>query len=207
MKDEKKNITLEEASKTLNQSELERMVREQQRVLARLPRAVVVDGRKYKVRQVGQRVRTKIDNLALTAYFLQQESQREMTLRKARKINTKLRNTHAKVASYYLLGNWALFVPFLWAIRWRLMTLRNSETVCRINDAGAADPDTGFYFANWDIIKGILALSTRSVGEGIMQFNEREASAESMVKEDATKKKEEDNKSAHSSKRQRTTKK
>lgn len=204
---EQKDLSIDEASAKLSQEDIERMMREQQRVMTALPKTIVVGGKKYRVRQVSQKVRTKIDNLALEAYFLQQESQKEVTLRRAKRINTKLRNTHAKVASYYLLGNWALFVPFLWAIRWRWMALRNSEVVFRINDAGASDPDTGFYFANWEIIKGILALSTRSVGEGIMQFNERKESAESMVKEDATKKKEEDSKSGVSSKKARTTKK
>lgn len=183
------------------------MLRAQQHILDRLPRVIVVGGRKYNVKQVSQKVRTKIDNLALQSYFLRQESKKELTLRNAKRINAKLRSTHAKVAAYYLLGNKSLFVPFLWAIKWRLLALRNSEVVFRINDAGASDPDTSFYFANWEIIKGILALSTRSVGESIMQFNEREESAASMVREDATKKREEDNKSTASSKRPRTTKK
>ena len=190
----------------LSQSELERMMREQQRIMDRLPRHIAVGGRKYKVRQVSQKIRTKIDNLALTAYFLQEQSKGEITLRKARKHNTRLRATHAKMAAYYILGNWALFIPFLWAVKWRWMLLRNSETVFRINNAGASDPDTDFYFANWEIIKVILALSTRTVGEGIKQFAERKESAENMLAEDASPKKEGDSKSGLSSRKARTMK-
>lgn len=190
----------------LSATDIERMIREKQRIIDILPRHVYVDGKQYKVRQVSQKVRTKIDNLALTAYYLQQETQKEITLRKAKRLNKKLRNTHAKIAAYYLLGNWALFVPLLWAIKWRWLLLKNSETMFNINDAGASDPDTSFYFANWEIIKGILALSTRTVGDGIKQFAERKESAESMLAEDALPKKEEDSKSTASSRKARTTK-
>lgn len=173
----------------------------------KLPRYISADGKTYKVRQVSQKVRTKIDNLAKEAYFMQENMKKELSLRKAKRLNTRLRNTHAKIAAYYLLGNWALFVPFLWAFKWRWLLLRNSETMFNINDAGASDPDTGFYFANWDIITGILALSTRTVGDAIKQFAEREESAESMLAEDASPKKEEGSKSTASSRKARTMKK
>ena len=189
----------------LSQEDLERMIRAKQHVLDALPRFIVVGGKKYKVRQVSQKIRTKIDNLALTAYYLQEQTKAEITLRRARRLNTKLRSTHSKIAAYYLLGNWALAFPFLWSFKWRRLLWRNSETMFKINDAGASDPDTSFYFANWEIIKGILALSTRTVGEGIKQFAQRQESAENMLVEDALPKKKEDSKLGRSSRKAPTT--
>lgn len=194
-------------SEGLTSEDIERMLRAKQHIDSRLPRYIAVGGRTYKVKQVSQKVRTKIDNLALEAYFLQQQAKEQITLRKAKRINSRLRATHAKIAAYYLLGNLALWVPFLWAVKWRALLWRNSETVFRINDAGASDPDTSFYLANWDIIKAILALSTRPVGEGIKQFAERKESAENMLEKDALPKKAEDGKSTGSSRPRRTTRK
>lgn len=206
METKNENIDNTQEELNLSVSDIERMMREQRRIVDSLPRAIYVNGRKYRVKQVSQKVRTKIDNIAKEAYFLQEEMKAEMTLRKAKRLNARLRNTHAKIAAYYLLGNRALFVPFLWAFKWRWLTLRNSETMFKINDAGASDPDTGFYFANWEITKGILALSTRTVGDAIKQYAERKESAENMLAQDALPKKAEDSKSSASSRKARTTK-
>ena len=43
-----------------------------------------------------------------------------------------------------------------------------------------------FFFANWQITKAQLALSTRLVGKGIEQYEARVESAEGMLKEDAS---------------------
>ena len=62
-----------------------------------------------------------------------------------------------------------------------------------------------FFLANWQITKVALALSTKLVGEGIKSYQERMESAESMLEEDATRKKAED-KSEVSLKARQTTK-
>lgn len=188
-------------------NDIEELLRSEHQVRQQLPYNVTVGGKSYKVRQVSQKVRTKIDNLAKDALFLERESKKEMTLRQAKRLNRKIRSIHSKMAAYYLLGNWALFVPFLFAIRWRLLELQNSEVTFTINNAGANDPDTGFYFANWEIIKGLLVLSTKSVGDGIKEYQERMESAENMVETDASPKREEDGKSGASLKGHRTTRK
>lgn len=171
-----------------------------------LPYKVVVGGRVYKVRQVSQKVRTKIDNLAKESLFLERALKKETKMKRAKKLNRKIRSIHSRIAAYYLLGNWALFVPFLFAIKWRMLELRNSETVFNINNAGANDSDMAFFFANWEIIKGVLVLSMKSIEKGIEQFTERAESAAAMLEEDALPKKEEDSKSGVSSTGHRTTK-
>lgn len=182
-------------------------IQQKQVIENQLPRKVFVGGKTYNVRQVSQKVRTKIDNLAKEAWFIEKKCKEEMTLKKAQRLNRRLRSTHARIAAYYILGNWALFVPFLYALTWRWLELKNSETMFAINNAGANDHDTTFFFGNWEIIKGVLAISTKAVGDGIKDFAEREASAESMLAEDALPKKEEDGKSGVSSRSARRTRK
>ena len=169
------------------------------------PCTVVVGSKVYNVKQIGNTVRRKISDLEKEALFMERIAKEEISLKKAKRIDRKIRTLHSKTAAYYLLGNKALFVPFLYAITWRLLDLRDSEHTFRINEAGMNNKGVDFFLANWQITKAALALSTRLVGEGIKQYQERMESAESMLEKDALPKKEEDGKSAASLKARRTT--
>lgn len=114
---------------------------------------------------------------------LEKESKTEITLKRAKQIDKKIRTLHSKTAAYYLLGNWALFVPFLWAIKWRLLDLKDSEVTFTINAMGANNKGVDFFLANWQITKAQLALSMRLVGEGITQYQERMESAMNALNE------------------------
>ena len=114
---------------------------------------------------------------------LEKESKTEITLKRAKRIDKKIRTLHSKTAAYYLLGNWALFVPFLWAIRWRLLDLKDSEVTFTINAMGANNKGVDFFLANWHITKAQLALSMRLVGDGIKQYQERMESATDALNE------------------------
>ena len=107
-----------------------------------------------------------------------------LTLKEAKRIDRKIRTLHSKTAAYYLLGNWAIFIRPLWAIRWRLLDLKDSEVTYSINAMGANNRGVDFFLANWQITKVQLALSTRLVGKGIKQYEERMESAEGMLRED-----------------------
>ena len=109
--------------------------------------------------------------------MLEKESKKEITLTRAKRIDKKIRTLHSKTAAYYLLGNWAVFVPLLWAITWRLLDLKDSEVTFTINAMGANNKGVDFFLANWQITKAQLALSMRLVGDGIKQYQERMESA------------------------------
>jgi hypothetical protein len=160
-----------------------------EQVQSSAPCTVNIQGRSYKVKQISQKVALKIRNLEKEILVLDKESQGELTLSRAKKIDEKMYTLHSKTAAYYLLGNWALFVPFLWALTWRWLFHKTNEVTFGINNAGSNHKDINFYMANWQITKVQLALSTKSVGEGIKQWQERMESAESMLAEDALPKK------------------
>lgn len=157
------------------------------------PCTIEVQGRKYKVKQVSQNVELKIRNLEKEVLMLEREAKGEITLKRAKQIDRKMYTLHSKMAAYYLLGNWVLVVPFLWAITWRWLFRKTNEVTYAINNAGSNNKDVGFFYANWQITKARLALSMMSVGNGIKQWQERMESATNMLEEDALPKKE-DNK-------------
>ena len=149
------------------------------------PCEVKVQGKTYKVRQISQKVELKIRNLEKEVLILEHEAKEEITLKRAKVIDKKMYSLHSKMAAYYLLGNWALYIPFLWALTWRWLFCKTNEVTFAINNAGSNNEDINFSYANWQITKARLALSTMLVGNGIKQWQERMESAESMLAEDA----------------------
>lgn len=156
------------------------------------PCEIEVQGRRFKVKQITQKVGLKISNLEKEVLVLEREAKGEITLKRAKQIDKKMYTLHSKTAAYYLLGNWALIKP-LWALVWRWLFRKTNEVTFRINDAGANNKDVNFLLANWQVTKARLALFTMLVGNGIKQHQERKESAENMLEEDALPKKE-DNK-------------
>lgn len=169
----------------MEKEELEKMLNTEDAIGNRAPCVIFVSGRKYKVKQISNTVRRKISNLEKEVYVLDQEGEQGVSLKRAKVIDKKLRTLHSKTAAYYLLNNAALFVPFLWSIKWRLLDLKDSEHTFRINEAGMNNKGVDFFLANWQITKAQLALSTRLVGEGVKQYQERMESVESMLDQDA----------------------
>lgn len=170
-----------------------------------LPRVITVDGKTYTVRQISKGVRARIHTLELEAYQLSGKQKDSMPLRKARKIQWRLDTLHAKTAAYYLLGNRAVWMPWLFALTWRRLMMRSEEHTAQINNAAVNDEEVVFSSANWDITKLQLALSMRPIGDGVRQTLKRWESASQQVEEDATKKNQEDSKSAASSAKRPTT--
>ena len=162
---------------------LEDMLQGEYEVRNGAPCTIAVQGKRYKVKQISNTIRRKISDLEKEALVLEKESKGELTLKRARQIDKKIRTLHSKTAAYYLLGNWALFVPFLWAIKWRLLDLKDSEVTFTINAMGANNRDVDFFLANWQITKAQLALSMKLVGEGIKQYQERMESAQNALTE------------------------
>lgn len=166
--------------------DIEKLLEKEQEIVHRAPCSIEVNGKVYFVRQISNKVRSKIADLEKEAFFLEKQSSEGLALRKAKRVDRKLRSLHAKTAAYYLLNNWALFVPFLWAVKWRLLDLKGSEYTFRINEAGMHNKGLDFFLANWQITKAQLVLSTRLVGEGLKKYQERMESVENMLEKDAS---------------------
>lgn len=169
----------------MEQKEIDDLIASARQIANRAPCDIEVGSRKYHIKQVSNTVRRKIADLEKEAYLLEKRGEEEVPLREARRIDKKLRTLHSKTAAYYLLGNWALFVPFLFAVKWRLLDLRDSEHTYRINESGMNNRGVDFFLANWQITKAQLALSMRLVGEGIKQYQERMESVTNMLEKDA----------------------
>ena len=149
------------------------------------PTVIVVGRKKYRVRQVAQAVKERIALLEQEAQVLEAKGKQGVSQRDGKKITKKLYSLHSKKAAYYLLGNWALFIPGLWALKWRILQLRGNETTFRINEAGLVGVDLGFFKANWDTSKQERELYMRPVGEVAKQAQERLESVMNMLETDA----------------------
>ena len=149
------------------------------------PCVIYVGRRRYRVRQVAQAVRTKIVLLEQEAQILEAKGKEGVPQKEAKRIAKKLYSLHSKKAAYYLLGNWALFVPGLWAMKWRILQLRGNEVTNAINEAGVVSGDLGFSKANWDSSRLERELYMRPVGEVAKQAQERLETVINMLETDA----------------------
>lgn len=168
-----------------NLEALNKLLTGEQEIINRAPCVIEVQGKVYKVKQVSNAVRRRISDLEKEAYIYETLGKEGITLKQAKKFDKAIRTLHSKSAAYYLLGNKAIFIPFVFAITWRILDLRDSEHTYRINEAGMNNQGVDFFLANWQITKAQLALSTRLVGDGIKQYAERMESVESMLEKDA----------------------
>lgn len=169
----------------MEKSASERFLNGAYETLVAAPCTIEVEGRKYKVRQVSQKVKERIALLEQDAQVLEIRGKEGVSSKEARKITKKLFSLHAKKAAYYLLGNWAIFFPFVWAIQWRILQLRGNETTFRINEAGVVSKDLGFFKANWDVSRQERGLYMRPIGESASQAQERLESVMNMLDKDA----------------------
>lgn len=163
----------------------EQFIKGQYDTIMQAPCVVRIGRRKYKVRQVAQKVKTKIALLEMEAQILETKGKQGVGEKEGKEITKKLYSLHSKKAAYYLLGNWALFVPGLWALKWRILQLRGNETTFKINEAGVVSADLGFSKANWDISRQERELYMRPVGEVAKQAQERLETVINMLETDA----------------------
>ena len=143
-----------------------------------------LEGRSYKIRQICSKVRTKIHLLTMEAFMLTEESKKPMSLRKAKCMQKKVYSLHAKTAACYMLNKW-VYVPFIFALTWRRLSFLNDESLRVINTIGASNEGFASFTAGWHLSKSLLEVSTNLFGNALKQKNERQVSAENMVKEDS----------------------
>ena len=163
----------------------ERFVSGEYETVSQAPCVVEIKGHKYKVRQVAQAVKERIALLEQEAQVLEAKGKQGVGRKQARDLTKKLYSLHSKKAAYYLLGNWAIFCPWLWWIKWHILQLRGNEVTFRINGAGAVSEDVGFFKANWQLSKQERELFMRPVGEVAKEAQERLENVMNMLEKDA----------------------
>ena len=153
--------------------------------ISQAPCTITVRGRRYKVRQVAQAVKERIALLEQEAQVLEAKGKEGVSQKAAKRLTRKLYSLHSKKAAYYLLGNWAIFFPWVWWIKWHILQLRGNEVTFMINGAGAVSEDVGFSKANWQLSRQERELFMRPVGEVAKEARERLENVINMLEKDA----------------------
>lgn len=191
------------------EQEMFRMARDANRVQRQIPSTELeICGKKWQLRPITMKQGAEIANYAFDAVEIQDAVKQEgLSAEEMKRLNIKLRKLPAKMAAHYVLGRLRWFKPFAFARMWRKIWNQPEEVSATINTTKALGrAEETFYTANLQCLVNQLALSMRQVGESVKKMQERKESAESMLEEDASPKKEEGSKSAVPSKRPRTTK-
>ncbi len=163
----------------------ERFLKGAYETIVSAPCIITVGRHRYKVRQVAQAVKQRIALLEQEAQVLEGKGKQGVSQKEAKRITKKLFSLHSKKAAYYLLGNWAIFFPCIWWLKWHILQFRGNETTFKINEAGVVSADLGFSKANWDISKQERELYMRPVGEVARQAQERLETVINMLETDA----------------------
>jgi hypothetical protein len=172
-----------------NKKEAEDFISGANKIHSRTPQVIAVNGKVYKVYQLRKFARYWIDKLNREAYWCEQMSKNPITLRQSHKIARKLNTLHAKIAAIHILGIKSL-IPFVFAIKWRLLMTKYDEDIATINHTGyTGDSQINFSSTNWEITKLQLARSINLIGAGLKDLEKRMLSARKQAEEDATPKK------------------
>lgn len=146
---------------------------------------ITLEDRTFKIRQISNALREKIQILTMEAFMLSEKAKEPMSIRRAKKIQRKIYALHAKTAAYYILGNKAKFIPFLYSFTWRRLRLLNDKSIYIINHIGANNEGFAAFSADWQLSKSLLELSMNLLGGALSQNKERRESVKNMVKEDS----------------------
>lgn len=157
---------------------------------------IVIDGKTWHVRPTSQRQNLKMLNLDYDILYWQNELKNEnISRRKAKRLNAKIRKAYAKKAAHKVLGKWLWLIPFAYALAWRIIYNASEQVSATLNSEEALMSENQvFYLANLGSSKQVLARSMTQVGYAKEQKTQRMESAESMVRKDGLPKKEEGSK-------------
>lgn len=150
-----------------------------------------IDGKIWHLRPTSQRQNLKMLNLDYDILYWQGELKADgISRRKAKRLNANIRRAYAKKAAHKVLGKHLWLVPFAFAYMWRRIYNTSEKVSATINSEEAIGGNKDFYLANLGSSRRALVLSTMQVGNAVKQLQERKASAESLLDEDALPKKE-----------------
>lgn len=181
---------------TLDEQAMLRLLAEANALQRGKGQKIEIDGKVWHIRKTGMRQNQKMLNLDFDILYWQKELKREgITRRKAKRLSAKIRKAYAKKAAHKVLGMRLWLIPFAFAFTWRRIYNASEQISATLNSEEALISENQvFYLANLGSSKQALGRSTIPVGNADKQMQERKASAESMLDEDALPKKEEDNK-------------
>ncbi len=190
------NIETKEPEMTLDEQAMLSMLAEANALQRGKGQKIVIDGKVWHIRPTSQRQNLKMLNHDYDILYWQNELKDEnVSRRKAKRLNAKIRKAYAKKAAHKVLGMWLWLIPFAFALTWRRIYNASEQVSATLNSEEAMmSENQGFYLANLGSSRRALVLSTMQVGNAVKQLREREASAESMLDGDALPKKEEDSK-------------
>ncbi len=190
------NIETKEPEMTLDEQAMLSMLAEANALQRGKGQKIVIDGKVWHIRPTSQRQNLKMLNHDYDILYWQNELKDEnVSRRKAKRLNAKIRKAYAKKAAHKVLGMWLWLIPFAFALTWRRIYNASEQVSATLNSEEAMmSENQGFYLANLGSSRRALVLSTMQVGKAVEQLQERKASAESMLDEDALPKKEEDSK-------------
>lgn len=154
---------------------------------------IVIDGKVWHIRKTGMMQNQIMLNHDFDILYWQKELKKEgISRQKAKRLSTKIRKAYAKKAAHKVLGKWLWLIPFAFALTWRRIYIASEQVSATLNSEEALMSENQvFYLANLGSSKQALGRSTIQVGNADKQMQERKASAESMLDEDALPKKEE----------------
>lgn len=167
---------------------------------------LVIDGKAWRIRPTSKWQNKCMLNHDYDVRYWQSELSSEGISRKrAKKLNGKISRAYAKKAAHRVLGKRLWLIPFAFLFTWLRLYNTSEKVSATINSENAVGENTTFFLANLGSSKRALVPSTMQVGECDRQRQERKASAESMLDEDASPKKEGDSRSDALSRKARTT--
>ena len=156
---------------------------------------LVIDGKVWKMRPTSKWQNKAMLNHDIDIMYWQGEQKKEnVSRRKYKALNAKIQRAYAKKAAHRVLGKRWWLVPFAFLLTWLRLYNSSEKVTATINSQNAMGENQSFYLANLGSSKRALVLSTMQVGNAAKQLQERKASAESMLDEDASPKKEGDSK-------------
>lgn len=166
---------------------------------------LTINGHTWRLRPTSKWQNKAMLNHDYDVMYWQGEMKEGVSRKRAKRINAKISRAYAKKAAHRVLGRRLWLVPGAFLLTWLRLYLSDERICSTINAADAVSEKRSFTFANLGSSKQALGLSTIQVGNAVKQMQERKASAESMLGEDASVKNQEGSKSPRPSKARATT--
>lgn len=145
---------------------------------------VSISGKTWKVRSTSMWQNQKMSDMDLDVMYWQRQLKDETDVKRAKRLNSKIRKAYAKKAAHKVLGRRLVLLPLLYGYMWRKIYHASEAVSATINSTEALGENKVFYLANLGSSKQALVLSMRQVGDSVKQLTQRMESAESMVEAD-----------------------
>lgn len=166
---------------------------------------ITIAGRKWRLRPICSKQMERSVNLDFDVMHWQREIKETKSRRRIKRLNAKIRKAYARKAAMRWLGRW-WFMPGLAWLAWNYIYMQSEEVSATINTVTEIGGEANFYLANLGCSKRQLVRSTMQVGDVYEDLQKRKQSADSMTREDVSRKKE-DSRSDARSRTARTMKK